>query len=290
MAEFGDGLLVLGAGGPGHAPGDDRRRPLRVLNQEAVTIFDVGELVDHGGHRCTPPRIGLLGVDAEEAHHRMKVQVLAHRRAADAGTQQQRRGFQRTARDDHARSLDGQLRRRAGRGIGVGSLHTGGAAVLHQHPLCRTADDHLAAGLDGVAQVGLADVALGAGPVAETDVPGRVRRVGLRVGVAGQGLERPAQGLGAGAHPQVRTVHVDTLVVNAQALPHRIDVLVELSCRDVLEPEFLGPVVAYPFRRAQAVGPVDGRAAAQSRGSQQRDVHVGGGVDAPAPEQLLVRE
>ena len=220
----------------------------------------------------------------------MKVQVLAHRRAADSGTQQQRRGFQRTARDDHAWSLDGQLRRRAGRGIGVGGLHTGGAAVLHQHPLRRTADNHLAAGLDGVAQVGLADVALGAGPVAETDVPGRVRRVGLRVGVAGQGLERPAQGFGASAHPQVRTVQIRAVTIDAEALPDRVDVLVEVGCCDVLESEFLGPVVAYPFRRTQAVGPVHGGAAAQSRGGQQRDVHVGGGVDAPAPEQLLVSE
>ena len=290
MAELGDGFLVLSAGGPGHSRDDDRRRPLPVLDQEAVTIFDVGELVHHGGHRCTPPRGGLLRVDAEEAHRRMQVQVLADRRATDAGAQQQGGGFQRAARDDHPGSFDGQLPRRAGRGIGVGGFHAGGAAVLDQHPLGRTADDHLAAGLDCIAQIGLADVALGAGPVTESDVPGGLRRISLRVGVSVQRRERPAQGVRAGAHPQVRTVEVRAVAVDAQPLPDRVDVRVVVRRRDILEPEFLGPVVAHPFRRTQAVGPVDRRAAAQRGGGEHADVHVGGGVDPAAPEQLLVGE
>ena len=290
VAELGDGFLVLSAGGPGHSRDDDRRRPLPVLDQEAVTIFDVGELVHHGGHRCTPPRRGLLRVDAEETHRRMQVQVLADRRAADAGAQQQRGGLQRAARDDHAWSLDGQLPRRSGRRVGVRGFHAGGAAVLHQHPLRRTADDHRAAGLDCIAQIGLANVALGAGPVTESDVPGGFRRIGLRVGIAVQHRERPAQGVRAGAHPQVRTVEVRAVAVDAEALPDRVDVRVVVRRRDVLEPEFLGPVVAHPFRRTQTVGPVDRRAAAQRGGGEHADIHVCGGVDPAAPEQLLVGE
>ena len=290
MAEFGDGFLELSAGDPGHSRDDHRRRPLCVLDQEPVPVLDVREFVHLGGHRCTPPRVGFVRVDAEEADHRMKVQVLAHRRAADAGAQQQCGGFQRAARDDHPGSLDGQLHGGAGRRVGVRGFHAGGAAVLDQHPLGRTADDHLPAGIDEVTQIGLAHVALGAGPVTESDVPGGLRRIGLRVGVADQGLERPAQGVRAIAHLLVRAVEVRAVAVDAEALEDGVEVRVVVRRRDILEPEFLGPVVAYPFRRAQAVGPVDRGATAQSGGGEHIDVAVGGGAGPATPEQLLVGE
>ena len=97
-------LLGLLAVAPGELEGEDAGVVLRALDEQPVAVAEVAELVHDRGLRRSPPRLLVLGVDAEDAGARVQVQVLPDRRAADAGAQQQRRRLERAARDDDVRA------------------------------------------------------------------------------------------------------------------------------------------------------------------------------------------
>ena len=57
---------------------------MRILDQEAVAVLDVRELVDDRRHRPPSPRRLLIGVEAQEANHRVQVQIPSHGGTADS--------------------------------------------------------------------------------------------------------------------------------------------------------------------------------------------------------------
>ena len=180
-------------------------RPLHALDQHAVAVLDVGELVDHRRHRGAPPgplRLGVQrrgtpapGAGAGSARRR-------DRRCPSAATTPGIPATRTPPRPVGARTVTAVAA--PVRGSAKAACHPGGAAVLGEHPLGPAAHDHPRAGLDRVAQVGAADVELGPRPVAQADVARRVRRVGARVRVAAQRRERPTQRGRALAHALVR--------------------------------------------------------------------------------------
>ena len=129
---------------------------------------------------------------------------------------------------------------------------------------------------------------LGAGLVAEADVARRLGAVERLVDVAVAGGERPAEGLGPASHRLLRAVQIRAAVVDRQALPDRVEVAIEVGAVEALEAELAGPLLTHPRLGAQAIGPVDGRAAAVGGSGVQGHVHVGRGVGAAAPVQVLV--
>src|SRR5204862_118977 len=98
-----------------------------------------------------------------------------------------------------------------------------------------------------------------------SEVASGLGRVGGRIGVADHALEGPAEPLGALLHPLRGAVVVAAVLVGADPLEHRVHVAVELRAFDALETELALPLLAHPGPGAQAVGPVDGRAAADGK-------------------------
>ena len=101
-------------------------------------------------------------------------------------------------------------------------------------------------------------------------------------------LKLQPSALGALLHALLRAVEVDAAVGRADALQDRVEVAVVVRAVDALEPVLARPLLAHPRRGAQAVGPVDRRAAAERRAGLQRDVAVGRRRRAAAPVHLLV--
>ena len=186
-------LLVRGGGGERERRGREPGGVLRALEQEAVAVSEVGELVHQAGVRSAPPRLHVVGVVAKARRAGMQAQVVADGRAADLGAQQQRRRFERARGHDDLRRAHGHRGARAGERIGPGRLHARGAAALHEHALgAAPRHDHRTA-LVSIGQEGADRRLLGPGLVAEADVAGAVIGVALGVDVAVGQRERPAQ-------------------------------------------------------------------------------------------------
>ena len=90
------------------------------------------------------------------------------------------------------------------------------------------------------------------------------------------------------SHRLLRAVEIRAAVVDRQALPDRVEVAIEVGAVQALEAELAGPLLTHPRLGAQAIGPVDGRAAAVGGSGVQGHVHVGRGVGAAAPVEVLV--
>ena len=95
-----DEVLVRLGRHPRDRRADQPRRVLHALDQEAVAVLDVRELVHEAGLRRAPPRTLVLGVRADERDARVQAEVVADGRAADAASQEQRGRLERAARDD----------------------------------------------------------------------------------------------------------------------------------------------------------------------------------------------
>ena len=118
----------------------------------------------------------------------MQAQVVAGGRAADAGALEQGRRLDRPAGDDDGLRPDRDGDRRPVL-AGPLALDADASASLGQHPLDAAADEDLGAVLRRVDEVGLLRRALRAGLLAEAEVAGGDRVVGLGVGVARDQLE-----------------------------------------------------------------------------------------------------
>ena len=281
-------LLVLGGRGPRHRRAGEPGRVVRALDQEAVALLDVLELVRQPGVRRAEKRVLVAPVHPEHGDARMQAQVFADGGAADAGAQQQRGRLERPTRDDHRRSAHRELRLRAVV-VGHGRLDACSAPVLGEHAVGVRAYDDLRAGLGGVAQPRLVGRELAAGLVAKAEVTGALEAVLARVGVADDLAEVPAERLAALLHPLVRLIQVAGGVGRADALEDGVEVTVVLVGVDALEPVLARPLLAHPRIRAQAVRPVDHGAAAERGARLQRHVAVRGRSRTAAPVHLLVR-
>jgi hypothetical protein len=131
-AELAHGLLGLRAVATRELEGEHAGVVLRALDEEAVAVAEVAELVHDRCLRRAPPRLLVLGVHAEDAGARVQVQVVADGRAADAGAQQQRRRLERPAGDDDVRRVHGDPPRLAGVGVRVrGATPVARPSLLH---------------------------------------------------------------------------------------------------------------------------------------------------------------
>ena len=237
--------------------------------------------------RRAPPRVRRRAVDAERRRTGVQTQVVADRGAADARAQQQRGGLQRAGGDDHARGADGERTRPGAVRGNPRRLDARRAAALDEHALRRRPDQDVGARVEGVLQVGLQRALLGARLVAEAQVAGGVGGVRGGVRVAKARAEGEAERVGALLHLLRRPVEVRAVGVGADAVHHRVEVTVVLGRVEPGEP-VRGPLLADPVGRAQAVGPVDRRAAAQRGAGLQRDVQVRRRRRAATPVSLLV--
>jgi hypothetical protein len=141
-------------------------------------------------------------------------------------------------------------------------LDPGGAPALDQHPLGPAVGEDLGAVLLRIDEVGLGGRELRAGLIAEAEVGGALGVVAVAVGVADDGAKVPAEALACLAQALVRAVQVAAVGVRLEALEDRVEVRVEVGAVDAGEPVPPGPLPTHPVVRAQAVGPVDDRAAA----------------------------
>src|SRR4051794_35246994 len=83
VAEAGHEVLVLLTTCPRCRGATDAGRVLRPLDEEAVAVLEVLELVREASVRSAPPRAQVLAVRAEDRECWMKPQTVANRRAAD---------------------------------------------------------------------------------------------------------------------------------------------------------------------------------------------------------------
>ena len=97
----------------------------------------------------------------------------------------------------------------------------------------------------GVGQPGAIRAALAARLIPEAEIAGLLGRVALRVGVANDRLEAPAERLGSLAQPLLGAVQVAAAVVGADALQDRVEVAVEFGAVDALQ-AVLGPLLTDP--------------------------------------------
>ena len=125
------------------------------LDQEAVAVAEVRELVDKPRVRRAPPRAPVLEVAAGGGCAGMESQILPHRRSADPRAQQQRRRLERPAGHDDARRAHRDARAAPRPRVRVDRLDGGGAAALDEDALGEAAHDHLGARSDRVGEVGL---------------------------------------------------------------------------------------------------------------------------------------
>ena len=107
------------------------------------------------------------------------------------------------------------------------------------------------------------------------------------VGVARDGRKRPPEPLRALLHPLLRLVELRAAVGHRDAPPDRVEVAVELRSGQALEPELALPLLPHPWTGAQAVRPVDRRAAPERGPGLQRDVEVGRLLWPAAPVHVL---
>ena len=156
---------------------------LHTLDQVAVALVEFGEFVHRTGHRRAVPLILRGVVDTGHQGGRMHVQTLADRRTADAGPQQQSRGFQAAPGGHHRRRLDHDAGGLPGGGIGVGALDAGGCAVLDENLLDPGVRHDRRARVAGVLQIGEHRALLGAGVIAHPGVTGQCRVVPVAVDV-----------------------------------------------------------------------------------------------------------
>ena len=280
-------VLVDAAAVPGHRRGAEAGQRRRGLDQEAVAVLEVGELAAERGLRGAPPALLGLVVDADDAAGGVQAQVVAHGGAADARAQQQGRRLQRTARG-HDLGCAHEHAGRDARRVGVGRLDAGGATALDHDAVGAAARHHLRAVLERVLEVGLQRALLGAGLVAEAEEAGGARVVGAAVGVAGDADEVVAECLAGLLHALVRAVEVRALVVDPEPPPHRVEVGVVVGSGHALEPELALPLLAHVVTGADAVRPVDRRAAAEVGPRHQRQRAVPRWHQPAAQEQVLV--
>ena len=118
--------------------------------------------------------------------------------------------------------------------------------------------------------------------------PAALGVVARLVDVARDRPERPAELLRGLLHQPLGAVEVRAAVVDRQPLPDRVEVAVEVGAVEALEPVLACPLLAHPGLGAQAVGPVDRGAAAVGGARVEGHVHVGRGVGAAAPVEVLV--
>ncbi len=208
-----ESLLVLARVEPGGGGGGQAGRVLHSLDQEAVTVIRTDELVDQTALGSAPPGRHLGAIGTEHRGRGMEPEVAARGRPADPGAQQHPAALQRARGNHDLRGPNRQLGAAGGRAAG----DPGGPSAVDQHPLDEAPGDDLGPGLEGVAQIRLHRGLLGPGLVAEAHVAGAGRVIAPPVGVAGDGLERPAQRLRAPLEHQVRLVEVGALVVDRQA-------------------------------------------------------------------------
>ena len=103
--------LCWAAVGPRQRRGAEAGRVLDALDQEAVAVPGVRELVDQPALRRSPPGLHVLPVVAERGRGGVQIEVLTGRRAADPRSQQQRRRLERARRHDHPRGAHRHARR-----------------------------------------------------------------------------------------------------------------------------------------------------------------------------------
>ena len=156
----------------------------------------------------------------------------------------------------------------------VGALDARGAAVLHQHALDAAVDDEPRAGVGRVLQVGLQRPELGARHVAEARSARRGRRRTSRVGVAGDRAVVDARA--SSARVEQRAGWGRCRPSTASVTPIRALTASRWrsysGARQPLQPVVALPLLADPVVGAQAVGPVDRRAAAEVGAGHQRDL------------------
>ena len=262
-------LGVLAGAAPGREREQDAGRDGHVLVLHAVAAaVHVRVLVGVGGRQHALPGPHLLVELPPDHQHRVQPQVLAERPRAHAGAAQQHRGVQRATGAHHRARPHRDL-------VSVGSarLDAGGPAAVRGHALGARLHQHPRAGLVRVLEPGLERGLLGAELAAV--VAEAADLLGAAAHVALHHLPLPAELVEPGADRLVAPAGHAVLGVHADALPDRVEALVELGARHRTHAVLAGPLLAHAVRGAERVGVVHERGAAQALRGQQAHAAVG---------------
>src|SRR4029077_4814369 len=197
------------------------------LDQEAIALTGVSELVAKPGLGWPPPRLLVGAVGATDDARGMEAQIMADRRATDARAKQQGGRLERAAGHHHARRLHSHLG-----AAPVGRLPDGldpaCPAVLGEHLRGAGERQEPRAVLLSVREPGPVRALLAPGPVAEPEIPGALGRIAAGVGVANDRLEAPAERIGAFAQPLLGSVQVAAVRIGADPIHDRVEGTVEV--------------------------------------------------------------
>ncbi len=199
-------LLVVAAGQPWRGRREQPGRRLRRLDEEAVAVTEVRELVRDRRLRRAPPPALIVRVDAGHRPGRVESQVLAHRGAPDPRAKQQRGRLDRAARDDDDWARGPRPGLRAVRSAPAPDRSSAPRPPSARPPSrrirsARQLGTQVGAVVVRIDQVGLLGRELRAGLVAEAHVAGALRVVGVAIGVS----DREPEVVARGAHTPRRS-------------------------------------------------------------------------------------
>ena len=248
---------------------------------DAVALTHVEELVGVGRAEDPGPGEDLLLELCPDQQHRVDHQVLADVRVVEARADQHRRRVDRSCAHGDGAGAD----RQPVPG-GRGRLDALCLAVLDHDLADGGVHDDPRAGVVRVLQPGLEGGLLRAGRAAVVALAADVLRAADRVPLHHLGV--PAELGEARSEGKVTARGRAVVGVDPDPVPDRVEAVVEVRARPIVEAEALLPLPAHVVGRPEAPGVVDGGAAAEAGAGEQPDAPVGGRDTAAAEVQPRV--